>query len=229
MKIFLLIGQSNMAGRGRMDEVSELKDSRIRMFRDGSWQEAVEPLHRDKPKIAGVGLGMQFAYELLQHGVAEDIGLIPCAVGGTPLERWMPGGDLYETALSEAQSGLKHGALAGILWHQGESDSHQPETYESYGERFSEMVSTLRRVLHAQEVPVITGELGPFLAGQDAYPGYNPINEQLHDLSRSLQPYACVSSAGLTDNGDALHFNAVSLREFGHRYAEAYLKLVSGE
>ena len=60
LSIFLLIGQSNMAGRGRLEEVSALQDPQIFMFRDGRWIVAEEPLHTDKPDIAGVGLGMSF-------------------------------------------------------------------------------------------------------------------------------------------------------------------------
>ncbi|MBT7549375.1 MAG: sialate O-acetylesterase, partial [Gemmatimonadetes bacterium] len=45
LDVFLLIGQSNMAGRGLMDEVAPLADPRVSMFRDGNWQQAEEPLH----------------------------------------------------------------------------------------------------------------------------------------------------------------------------------------
>ena len=52
--IMLLIGQSNMAGRGLPNEVDPIADGRIETFRDDQWQAAVEPLHNDK-KTAGVG------------------------------------------------------------------------------------------------------------------------------------------------------------------------------
>ena len=47
--IMLLIGQSNMAGRGLPNEVDPIADGRIETFRDSQWQTAVEPLHDDKP------------------------------------------------------------------------------------------------------------------------------------------------------------------------------------
>ena len=50
----LLIGQSNMAGRGLPNEVDPIADGRIETFRDYQWKAAVEPLHNDK-KTAGVG------------------------------------------------------------------------------------------------------------------------------------------------------------------------------
>lgn len=50
-----------MAGRGRIGEVSALHHPGVFMFRDETWVPAMEPLHTDKPRMAGVGLGMRFA------------------------------------------------------------------------------------------------------------------------------------------------------------------------
>ena len=47
-------------------------------------------------KACGVGPGLVFAARLLRDGAAARIGLVPCAVGGTEMDRWMPDADLYE-------------------------------------------------------------------------------------------------------------------------------------
>ena len=52
------------------------------------------------------------------------IALVPCAVGGTPIRRWCRGGDLYKKMLARAKIAAEAGVLKGILWHQGEGDSH---------------------------------------------------------------------------------------------------------
>jgi hypothetical protein len=57
IQTFLLIGQSNMAGRGPLDEVPPIVNSDVQMFRDGLWMPASEPLHTDKPAMAGIGRG----------------------------------------------------------------------------------------------------------------------------------------------------------------------------
>jgi hypothetical protein len=100
LNVFLLIGQSNMAGRGRLDEVPSLQHAEVSMFLDGRWIPAEEPLHTDKPDFAGIGLGMSFAVELATRAAIAPIGLIPCAFGGTSLAEWMPGTELYENAVS---------------------------------------------------------------------------------------------------------------------------------
>jgi hypothetical protein len=218
LDIFLLIGQSNMAGRGRLDEVEVLRDPRILVFRQGQWMTAAEPLHTDKAE-AGIGIGMSFAVEVLRsRGVS--IGLVPCAVGGTPLSRWMPGEDIYENAVSVTRSALSKGTLRGILWHQGEGDSANMDDAKSYGQRFQLMIRYLRSTLSVPGVPVIAGELGTFLP--IAHSGL--VNQQLRELEEYLPAYACVTSKGLTDKGDRVHFDSKSLREFGIRYAKKYLQ-----
>ena len=61
MQSVFLIGQSNMAGRGELKEVEAINDDRIFMIRDGKFVKMQEPIHDDKPDIAGVGLGASFA------------------------------------------------------------------------------------------------------------------------------------------------------------------------
>lgn len=54
MKSILLIGQSNMAGRGFIDEVPPIIDERMMMLRNGKWQMMEEPIHSDR-SVAGIG------------------------------------------------------------------------------------------------------------------------------------------------------------------------------
>jgi hypothetical protein len=220
--VFILMGQSNMSGRGKATDVPALGHPDILMWRDGQWTVAKEPLHRDKPERCGIGLGMSFAVELVSKSDLAPIGLIPCAVGGSPLKRWMPGADLYEQAVAQARVGLKQGTLAGFLWHQGEHDSCFEEMADSYGERLAIMISSLRKELDATEIPFIAGELGPFLRAYSGTAHFNVVNRHLSELESSVTNYTCISAEDMTDNGDALHFNAKSLREFGIRYATAF-------
>jgi hypothetical protein len=222
---FLLIGQSNMAGRGELNRVPPIVDDRIQMFRNGCWQNAVEPLHDDRPDLAGVGLAMSFADELLKSEPDQIIGLIPCAVGFTKIEQWLPGTALYQRAFNAAlESGER---LNGILWHQGESDSDDEARAKRYREHFIELVQTLQRDLDMPCLPVISGELGDFINAGIGYPFSRQVSVVVHDLTATLPNYAFVSAEGLSATSDGLHFNAPSLREFGRRYARAYMQLIS--
>ena len=91
--LFLLVGQSNMAGRGKVEQQDREPHPRILMLnKERTWVPAVDPLHFDKPNIVGVGLGRTFALDYADQHPEATIGLIPCAVGGSPISAWEPGG-----------------------------------------------------------------------------------------------------------------------------------------
>ena len=224
MDIFLLMGQSNMAGRGLLEDVEPIRDERIRVFTDGRWTIAEEPLHHDRP-TAGIGLAMSFARSLLTTDPGRDIGLVPRAVGSTPLRQWMPGADLYEGARNAARATARDGTVKAVLWHQGEHDSKADADAASYLRRFSVMVATLREQLDTPSLPVIVGELGSYLSERPDFEHHRTVNAELRKAPDAITRCAFVSAEGLTDKGDSLHFDARSLRIFGERYADAYLRL----
>ena len=226
--LYLLIGQSNMAGRGAVEAADKVVHPRVFMFtKEKQWAPAVDPLHFDKP-IAGVGLGSTFGRVQADADPAISVGLIPCAVGGTPLSRWQKGGDLYQQAVERAKAAMTVGTLRGILWHQGESDSGQAETAQSYGKRLAQMVANLRAELGAGDVPFVAGQLGEFLAKPKAAgepPYHDEVNTQIATLPSTAPRTAVVPSTGLAHKGDKVHFDSPALREFGRRYAAAMQKL----
>ncbi|RZK95469.1 MAG: sialate O-acetylesterase, partial [Hymenobacter sp.] len=113
---FLLLGQSNMAGRGFLQDVPPIYDDHINMLRNGRWQPMSEPLHYDRP-TAGIGLAASFAAAWRLHHEHEEIGLIPGADGGTSLDDWAVGGPLFAHAVGQAQLAQRSSQLAGLLWH----------------------------------------------------------------------------------------------------------------
>ncbi|MBI3871374.1 MAG: sialate O-acetylesterase [Verrucomicrobia bacterium] len=223
LDLYLLIGQSNMAGRGPLEAIDETPHPRLLSFEANKrWRVAVDPLHHDKAN-AGVGLGGWFGRSIADGGSNRVVGLIPAAVGGTPLSRWVRGGDLYLQALDQARAAMKQGRLKAILWHQGENDSGAEQDAQSYARRLAGMIQDLRQDLGAGEIPFIAGELGRFLVSdpRDDTPLAKTINDQLRSLEGRVPRYAVVSSERLTVLPDRIHFDSASLREFGQRYAEA--------
>ncbi len=217
--VYVLLGQSNMAGRGKMTAADRQPVGGVYMLdANNEWQPAAHPLHFDKPSIAGVGLGIDFAQAMLERAPHATIGLIPCAAGGTRLDQWSRGGKLYNASLSRARLGQHVGELKGVLWHQGESDSTD-KLAPMYGTRLTQFITDFRRDLDQPELPFVVGELGRFRS--DAHPQTDEINRQLHALPSALPHVAVAASAGLEDQGDKTHFDAESLKTFGRRYAEA--------
>lgn len=222
MEVYLLIGQSNMAGRGAIDAES-LKTSEDILMLDkaNNWVLAKDPVHFDR-SYAGVGPAISFAQAMLKDRQNVQIGLIPCAWGGSPIKIWQPGVKYfdsfpYDEAIARAKIAMEKGVLKGILWHQGESDNDSKKS-EVYLEKLKTLIANLRRDLKAPNLPFVAGEIGYF--NKDNY-----INPIVNKLPEEVEFTAVVSAQDLTDGGDHLHFNTASARELGKRYAVAMKKL----
>lgn len=222
---FLLIGQSNMAGRGEISDATPVNTDRIKVLRNGRWQRMFRPVNPDR-SFSGVSLAESFA-EAYANKYGVDVGLIPCADGGTSLAQWQPGGLLFDHAVYQAKLAGRTSTIAGILWHQGESDCAEG-LHQTYAERFTIIANTLREELGLLDVPLLVGGLGDYLAdyvnaaGQHSCANYHLVNKQLKLVAATLPRCGFVSAEGLTPKADNLHFNAKSLHTFGLRYFEIF-------
>ena len=214
--LYLLVGQSNMAGRGKIELQDKVAVPRVLMLNKvNEWVSAVDPIHFDKT-IAGVSLGRTFGIEMAKVNKEVKIGLIPCAVGGTPIRRWQQNGDLYKAALKRAKLAQKDGVIKGILWHQGEGDSGKEETAKIYEAQLHAMVTAWRKDLGGVNIPIVVGEMGRFYKRAKFK---HLVDAALKALPSKMKHAAWVSAEGLEHKGDVVHFNAASYRELGKRYA----------
>jgi hypothetical protein len=227
-QIFLLAGQSNMAGRGKITAADKVPHPRVLVLsKEGVWKPAVAPLHYDK-SAAGVGLGRSFAIALAENNQDITIGLVPAACGGSSISSWVPGGyhgqtksHPYDDAISRTKTALKSGVLKGILWHQGEGDCGTKRS-QMHEKQLTELVKRFRAEFSNPTLPFIIGQLGQF-ESKPWNEGRKRVDQAQRNVAKNLPYCAFVSSNGLTSNKDIVHFNTKSQHEFGHRYAEAYL------
>jgi len=229
--LYLLIGQSNMAGRGRVAKEDRTPHPRVlKLDKADQWVPAVDPLHFDKPG-AGVGPGLAFGRAMAEASPKVRIGLIPCAAGGSPVTVWRKGASWrqtrskpYDEALRRAKLALKAGVLKGILWHQGESDSNA-KSAKLYQERLVDLVARLRKDLDAPHAAFVAGGLGEFFVR--GRPHAEAVNQVLEHIAQHVKRAAFAGAEGLGHKGDKVHFSAASARELGRRYAKAMLALQS--
>ena len=221
--LYLLIGQSNMAGRGKIELQDKVAVPRVLMLNKANeWVSAVDPIHFDKT-IAGVSLGRTFGIEMAKANPTVKIGLIPCAVGGTPIRRWQQKGDLYKAALKRAKVAQKNGVIKGILWHQGENDSGKEDTAKIYEQQLHAMIAAWRKDLGDKNIPIVVGEMGRFFKAAKFKP---TVDAALKALPGKVKHSAWVSAEGLGHKGAVVHFNAAGYRQLGQRYAAAMKKLL---
>ena len=151
VNIYILAGQSNMAGRGTIEAIDTIINSHIWKFDKAEhWVPAKEPLHFDKPKVVGVGPGFAFANEIWKADTTVMVYLVPCAVGGTKIDLWTPGAfdsttktHPYDDAISRIRKAMAFGEIKGIIWHQGESDCNPLMSY-GYEEKLVALIKRFR-------------------------------------------------------------------------------------
>lgn len=222
---FLLIGQSNMAGRGDMGEAPPPSDRRLLLLRNGRWQPLYRPVNNDRA-FSGVCLAESFASA---YAADRDVfcGLIPCADGGTRLDQWAEGSLLYDHAVYMARLAQRTSTIAGVLWHQGEGDCADAY-YPHYEEKLSRIFAALRRDLSLYDVPFLVGGLGDYLPRRTSDPqfrNYTHVNEALRHYAETHPMTGFVCAEGLSCKPDFLHFDTPSLLCFGKRYYQVFLTL----
>ncbi len=232
LQFFLLVGQSNMAGRGTVEVEDSTPVAHVWMLtQSGAWAPAVEPLHFDKPKVAGVGPGRAFGVAVAQAWKGTEIGMVPAAVGGSSIRAWETGAadsatktHPYDDAIARARVAMQRGSLAGILWLQGESDGNARNAGD-YEQRLFAVIANLRRDLQAPEVPFLIGQMGNF--PEKPWNAYRARVDSAHRNVAATTPHsAFILTEGLRHRGDTVHYDAPSAREIGRRYAKHFLLMV---
>lgn len=232
--VFLLIGQSNMAGRGYMTEKDkEPFDKNVFILNDaGEVVPATNPLNqyssiRKGMSIQRINPGFSFSKKIAKK-TKRKILLVVNARGGTTLSQWTKGegGEgYYEEAVRRTKQAMQYGTLKAILWHQGCGDSKKTDVYL---DKLAVFVQNLRTDLGA-DVPFIAGELGQWRSNVAAF------NEMIHSISEYIPDSDWVSSDGGVPiaspdpegkpNMKDPHFDRKSLIIIGKRYADKVLKM----
>lgn len=224
--IYLLMGESNMAGRDTREMPEPPENPRIlSLDAKGQWVMAADPLQPIRgSKGAGVGPGIPFALTMLEDQPEITIGLVSCTEGGAPINNWAKGQALYEKSLQRARLAAEAGVIRGIIWHHGESDSGSRHDAETYAERVAGMLTDFRTDLGSPDLPIVIGQPAKFLQGKK-FPAVKTIQKEVRSLPKLLKSVALVSSSTAKHMGDYRHFDANSQRKLGRNYAKEMLDL----
>ena len=222
---FLLIGQSNMGGRGYINEVTPIHNEHLLVLRNGRWRQMYQPVNPDRV-TSGINLVESFADRYAKdHDV--DVGIIPCADGGTCLDQWCVGSLLFDHACYMAKLAQRTSTIAAVLWHQGESDCRLQEDFDAYPERFLTILTEFRNRIGRPDLPIVIGEISNHISDRwGRLAGYQKLNDTLHELANKLPNCAIVECGEFPLKPDGIHFNAESLRTIGNLYFEKYQELV---
>lgn len=218
-------------------------DDAERGRRMGEWCEAVPPLCRP-----GTGLtpadwfGRTLVASLPEH---IKVGVIHVAIGGIKIEGFMKdkiadyvaneapgwmkgmleayGNDPYGRLVTLARKAQQDGVIKGILMHQGESNTGDPEWAAKVQSVYDALCSDLN--LKPEEVNLYAGNIVQ-AGGQGVCIG---CKKQIDELPQTLHTSQVISSDDCTNGPDRLHFDAAGYRELGCRYGEAVARFLGYE
>jgi len=248
--IFLCFGQSNMEGAARpepqdLQGVSQrfllmpAVDDPQRGRKMGEWCQALPPLCRPNTGLTPVDYFGRTLTENLPENIR--VGVIHVAIGGIRIEGFMPdeipnyiktapgwmigmlkayNDNPYERLVTLAKKAQKDGVVKGVLMHQGESNTGDPEWANKVQNVYDHLLGDLQ--LKPEEVPLLAGEVvqangeGQCIA----------MNKQIDELPKTLHTSQVISSTGCSNGPDKLHFDAAGYRELGRRYGEKMLELM---
>jgi enterochelin esterase-like enzyme len=248
--IFLCFGQSNMEGAARpepqdLQGVSQrfllmpAVDDPQRGRKMGEWCQALPPLCRPNTGLTPVDYFGRTLTENLPENIR--VGVIHVAIGGIRIEGFMPdeipnyiktapgwmigmlkayNDNPYERLVTLAKKAQKDGVIKGVLMHQGESNTGDPEWANKVQNVYDHLLGDLQ--LKPAEVPLLAGEVvqangeGQCIA----------MNKQIDELPKTLHTSQVISSTGCSNGPDKLHFDAAGYRELGRRYGEKMLELM---
>ncbi|TVU06935.1 hypothetical protein EJB05_46972 [Eragrostis curvula] len=228
--LFLLAGQSNMAGRGvapsPLPPPFRPHPRVLRLTASRRWVTAAPPLHADidTHKACGLGPAMPFAHRLLLDAASSDLvlGLVPSAVGGTRIWMWDRGQPLYEAAVARARAAVDAGGgtLGAVLWFQGESDTIELADATAYGGRMERLVNDFRADLGVPNLLFIQVGLA---SGEGNY------TDIVRETQRNIKVpnVILVDAMGLPLRDDELHLSTEAQLQLGDMLAQAYLKFNS--
>lgn len=245
--IYLLIGGSNMEGRGFLfDKDRTVMDGAFLLNDRDEIVPAKEPLNifssvRKKSSVQGMTVGRSFAMDL-HRATGRKILLVVNARGGSSARLWsdysahdradsrwddkFPDGEpvpsLYDEAVRRTKAAMKHGQVKAVLFQQGEADSH-----EKYAPLWLDKVAGLAQSLR---LDLRLGRKVPFLVGEVPYDfkRSGAINSEIRRIADAVPAADWVSAEGCNTNRDKTHFSRQGVTQMGHRYAAKVLGAVYG-
>lgn len=201
--IIIMAGQSNMAG--------------------GYNETRVIP---NTPRIkyvgpAGSGPVEPFAEDLSARNPNLNLIIVSCAVSGTYLSQWMPGG-LIEPCITAAKAELSNGVMGGFVFLQGEADAKEDGalTYD-WAQSFTSLARYVRTSL-GQNSPVVLARISHTTLPR--FPLWDHIRAEQDSVMMPNLAHVSTDGVGLVDG---IHYDMAGYYLVGKRMADAFYGLLT--
>jgi len=223
LDIFILAGQSNMEGDGKLtpDLHFENQDKIYVFDEQYKWKLGEAQLKNN------FGPSISFASTILESSGAKAVGIINVARGGTRLREWTKeyaDNSLYQLTLKRALAASTQGEIKGLLFFQGEKDADMDSSgnFQDWHEVFEGFINDLRYDLKLDSLPVIYAQIGK---------GDQPLWVEVKKSQEKVQvPFTeMIQTDDLDYKDGSVHFNTIGYIEIGKRFGQKYLELSASQ
>ncbi|MGB3299011.1 MAG: sialate O-acetylesterase, partial [Phormidesmis sp.] len=234
LKLYVLVGQSNMVGAAELPNDIQASANVFTFGNDYRWEKATELVDNPANQVdsvsedpePGFGPALTFAKTLVAGDSNQLIGLIPCAKDGSSISDWqrnMSDQTLYGSCLKRVRAASSMGEVSGILFFQGEADTIDPQQFpalqpdaKAWAEKFALFAYNFRQDVGKPDLPLVYAQLGQ-PADLEGLPNWDLVKAQQKNIQ--IPNAKMIETADLPMQG--IHFTVDSYKVIGQRFADA--------
>lgn len=220
-ELFVIAGQSNSTNSGE-HKITQ-SSGMVSSFSGSAWQIADDPQPGVHDNSQGGSPWPAFG-DAMYAKYKVPIGIASTGHGGTSINQWQPGGELFNWMLSRIYQ-LGAGGFRAVLWHQGESDVGM--TTDEYAQKFTSTIRASKQ-LAGWEFPWVVAQVSYHNPEKPSFDTTRNAQKRLWDQGIALEGPDTDTLGG--DNrdfgGKGIHFSPKGLKAHGEMWAEkvgAYL------
>lgn len=234
--VFVLAGQSNMVGQGKVEDLPEplrTLPPNVTLYVDGSTMNLKQQGH--------FGPEVGIAQRLAEQEPKREIILFKFAFNGSSTLAWSPDYDAALVRKAASPHDLRAGRLydklvnawkktfaghgdvraAAFFWMQGESDARFPIAAEAHRQNLERIIAAARRDLGAPDTPFFLGEINP--PRERDFPRVEKVTANLRSLAESLPRVFVISTFGISKRADEVHYDSAGQLELGRRFGRMFV------
>lgn len=216
---YLLLGQSNMAGRGNVAELDhgmKTMPANVTYFLHGS--------KADISRQAKFGPEVAFAKELAKKYPNKKINLVKFAPGGSMMRDWQKGRPHYQTMTKQLNKVRKdhnlEGDISGVLWMHGERDTKSISTAQSYKGNLERFIRTIRQDMNKANLPIVIAQISVPEAYRPAE--IKMIKKAQQQTASDVSGVKVFSTEQLSKRSDNVHYDTKGQIGLGRLFARYF-------
>jgi hypothetical protein len=234
VKVFLLGGQSNMEGCGKiknMPDAYKTQPENAVIWDNGKriWTALGKDSFAEGRDYL-FGPEIAFSHQLAKAFPDYTIAVIKTAGGGTTLwKHWCAEGFMYKRFTTNMENALQQlndsGAayeICGMLWMQGETDAEIIEKAKEYEVNLPVLISNVRQLTGKRELPFVMGRISSSLLKETPwnFDHTKIVQKAQENVAAKDNNVFIINTDSLTTWDDNTHFDATSQIWLGNEMGE---------